>query len=173
MTVACFSGAIKLVMTSCAMQWRQIGPPLQDLLNGGDEFLASRVLQHVAGRARAQGCGGELGVGVHGQKDDFGVEACRFEPVQRLQPIHHRHGHVGDDDVRPEPLGGVDQRLPVAHGAHEVEIILQETGQPLRDNRVVISQQHSCVAHALPPAVFPHLHAVAPGPAARCHAVAL
>ena len=70
--------------------------------------------------------------GVCGQKDDFGVEACRCEPAQRLQPTQQRHGDVGNDHVGPQLPGDLEQAA-VAHNAHEVDMPLQPaSGHPER-----------------------------------------
>src|SRR5262245_36801752 len=133
-------------------QWRQICPSLQSLSNGGDELLAGRLFQYISRRSGAKSFGGELGIGMHCQEDDFGLASHRFEAAQRFKPAQHRHGNIGDNHVGPELPSGVDQLVAIAYGAHKVEMIFQKCRQTLGDNRVVIGEQHSRTAlHRFPP----------------------
>ena len=58
-----------------------------------------------------------------------------------------RHRDVGDDHVRPQPLRGLDERPAVFDDTKQLELLLEQTLQALRDQTMVIGKQDSRAFH--------------------------
>ena len=53
-----------------------------------------------------------------------------------------RHVDVGDDDIGPQFLGRIDQRLTVGDGSHDIETALEQADQSLGENLVIVGNQY-------------------------------
>ena len=123
---------------------------LQNLPNGGGQFIAGRCLQQEAGSPGAQGDGGQIRIVVHRQHDDFAVNTLDFQVAQHIEAAEPGHREVGDDHVGSKPLGRLDEEVSVADRADDVEIVLSEqSGQALRDEHVVVGEKDGVAMHRL------------------------
>ena len=60
---------------------------------------------------------------------------------------HAGHDDIRDDDVRGQPLSFADERLPVADGANDLELWLEQPAPAPERRRVIVSEQHSHATH--------------------------
>ncbi len=52
-----------------------------------------------------------------------------------LDAVHAGHDDVRDDDVGPQPQGGLDECLAVAHYGHDIEGAAQKSAEHPCDTR--------------------------------------
>ena len=90
--------------------------------NGGQEFVAGRLLQEKAGGPSAKGVDRQVGIVVHREHDDFAVDALVFQTGEHVETGEPWHRQVRDDDVRTKPYGGIDELLAIVDGADHVNV---------------------------------------------------
>ena len=56
-------------------------------------------------------------------------------------PIQARHRNIRHDDVRRQPLGGVDERDAVLHQRDDVELLLEQATQEISRVFVIVGEQ--------------------------------
>ena len=59
---------------------------------------------------------------MHGQEHDAHVGHFLAQERQGLDAIEARHRDIGDDDIGPQAVGGVDHRGAVIDNIHQVEL---------------------------------------------------
>ncbi len=84
----------------------------------------------------------KVDVPVHGEKHHRRSISTLPQLDQSVDAVEVGHGDVGDDHVRPQRPGRLDQRAPVLHHAHQVELGSQQTLQRLGHQQVVVGEEH-------------------------------
>src|SRR5260370_36554175 len=84
---------------------------------------------------------------MHAEEDDLDLRVGLPDLTGGLDPVEQRHGHVGDDQIGLELLGGFHHGASIRHYAYDLEIMLQDTTQAFGDDRMVIGQQHGSALH--------------------------
>jgi hypothetical protein len=79
---------------------------------------------------------------MHGEDDDAAADPGLLQALQRLEAVHTRHVHIGDDHIRAQPLCGGEEFVPVGDGPHHVEVVFQKADEPLDEDGVVVGQQN-------------------------------
>jgi hypothetical protein len=87
---------------------------------------------------------------VHREENHPDVRIVVLELRERVDAVEMRHGDVGDDDVRPQPLCGLHECSAVFDDPNELELFLEQTLQPLRNQAMVIGKQDSRALHGVP-----------------------
>ena len=90
--------------------------------DGGDQFLARGVFQDVSQRACLQACLDEHRFRMHRHEHDPGVRVVAPDQGDRLDTVDTRHGNIGDDHVRCEPLGRLQQSITILDRRNDVEV---------------------------------------------------
>jgi hypothetical protein len=110
---------------------------------GSDQVAVGRRLQHVSGRARAQGLEEVLLVVVHGEHQDLEVRPLLDDLTRCLEPGHARHGDIEHRQV--DVVVERDRQGPAAvtRLGHDLEVRLGVDYVPeaAPDHRVVVGQQ--------------------------------
>ena len=111
----------------------------------GNQFHASRLLEHVAAHPQVQEPPDVLGLAVLAQDEDL---RARDEPPdleRRLQPAESGHGDIHDDEVGLERHGEIDRLLPVGGLAHHIQVAgrSEEGAHAVADDRVVVGDEDS------------------------------
>ena len=113
-----------------------------------EQLLAGRLLEQEPGGASAHGDGRQVRIVVHGQHDDLALDAFGLQPREHVEAAQPGHGEIRDDHVRAKPLGRVDEQRAVAHRADDFEaVVLEQSGQALLDDRVVVGEQDGVSPH--------------------------
>ena len=60
----------------------------------------------------------------------------------RLDAVDTRHGNVGDDYVRREPLRRVHQGATILDRRNDVEVRSEQLAEPFRSFRVILGEQY-------------------------------
>ena len=100
--------------------------------NRRDELVASRIFQDVSKRTGRQSCLHQHQLGMHGDEHDTGIRVAAPDQSDCLDTIDTRHGNVGDNHVRREPLRRVHQSVTVLDRRNDVEVRSEELAQPFR-----------------------------------------
>jgi hypothetical protein len=96
-------------------------------------------LQHVVGRAEADGFDDRRRRAPARQHDDLRVRPCLANRAQRLQAVEPRHQHVEQDDLgRRSRAKGLEQRRPGRVGVHRVAARGEQRLQILGKRRIVV-----------------------------------
>ena len=112
----------------------------------GDQLDRRRVLEHEARRPGLERAPREGHVPVHGEEHHGHAVAVLPQPDQGVDAVEVGHGDVGDDDVRPQCPGRLDQRAPVLHHAHQVELGREQALQRLGHQEMVVGEEHARTA---------------------------
>src|SRR5579872_4180848 len=128
-------------------QRRQIGPSIQHLLDGGEQFRRGGALRYKASYTHAERFAGIRLVGVHRQNDKLRGGNRSADNLRSGQAVHFRHGDVHHDNVRLKVLRGDDQGLAVSHGTHHLILGFEKTANTLQEQRMVVRQENSRTAH--------------------------
>src|SRR5262245_37821967 len=96
-------------------------------MNGGDQFLAGRLFEQIAGSARPKSFGGERDIGMHSQEDNLRRQTFSLDLPNSIKAIQEWHRDIGDDDIRLELFGGFYQRSTVGDNPDQIEFTLQNT----------------------------------------------
>jgi hypothetical protein len=76
---------------------------------------------------------------MHREHDDLALDIRGSETRERVETAEPWHGQVRDDDIWPKSCGGIEQLLPIANRADDVEIgLFQDPREAIGDNRVVV-----------------------------------
>ena len=97
------------------------GAAAGDRFDRPGDVLGRRRLQHVAGGARPQRQGQQVGLGVGGEDDDFGPRARLEDLLGRLDAVPLGQLDVDDQDVGLELFDDVDDVAPVARLADDLD----------------------------------------------------
>jgi hypothetical protein len=84
---------------------------------------------------------------VNRQENELGPQAVCFEPPHGVEPAHPGHVDIGDDDVGPVLPRALDELLPIVDRGDDLDLVFEETAEPLRDYRVVIRDEDSWSWH--------------------------
>jgi hypothetical protein len=92
---------------------------------------------------------------VHGEEDDLGLRIVLAYLARRSDPIENGHANVGDDEVRFQLLGRLNQRSSILDRAHNLKPRpVQNPPQALQDHRMIIGKKYSAIRfHRPSPAV--------------------
>jgi len=118
------------------------------MLNRGQQLLAGGMLQQEGAGPGAHRPHRQLGVVVHREHQHLALDAFLFQPDQHVETAQPGHRQIGDDQIRPQANGGVEQLLTVADRADDIEVVaFEQADEALFDNGVVIGDQNGVSAH--------------------------
>ena len=95
------------------------------MVDRGHELLQGGVLEEEAAGARPDRLVGVLVEVEGGQDNDSGAAgAAPGDGARRLDPVHSRHAHVHEDDIRLDPLDQVDGGASVLRLPDDLDSLL-------------------------------------------------
>src|SRR5208283_2170380 len=133
---------------------RHVGHAFQHFFDRLRKLLCCALFQQVRGGPGPKGLSHEVGVFIHGQKDEFHPRHGLSDQSPRVQPAQLGHGNVQHDHVGPQPLRRFHQRAPICDYTHNFTSGLQHSLERVRQHLVVIRQQYTWALHrTFPPAI--------------------
>ena len=122
---------------------REVGPALERGADGATSSAGAECLSTKPDAPASSARRAKRHVPVHGEKHHGHPVAALPQLHQRVDAVEVGHGDVGDDDVRPQPPGRLDQRAPVFHHADQVELGGEQALQRLGHQEMVVGKEHA------------------------------
>jgi hypothetical protein len=122
---------------------------LHDVVNGGDEFLDGRDLEHVSGRSGSNCVHRQPWLGVQRQNHHLAIRSPLSDLPDGIESIQERHGGVGRDYVWSKRFRRLDQGTAVMHNSNELKAIFQQGLKTLRDHGMIVCKEHAGQGHRL------------------------
>src|SRR5258708_4874169 len=123
----------------------QIGLAVVGGTNGRRQLGGGVALEHVPGRAGAQGLHDVWLTVVDGQDHDFGVGQITPDLANGFDPVQARHRQVDHGDIGPQLIGQQDRHLAVLGlGDHfDVTHRFETQADTLANDRVIVGEQNA------------------------------
>src|SRR5215471_6418207 len=101
---------------------RHVDPPVHYFSDGGNQFLADRVLQHVPRASGDYRLDSVNLLQMHRQEDDLRIRIVFADLSRGFESVEQGHANVGDDCVRLQLMGGRNQRASISNHTHDFKL---------------------------------------------------
>ena len=109
-------------MTNEGIVGEHKGSKAREVLMSLDDWESMHGAPLGAGR---QGPIDELWLRVDGQEHNVRPRPASPTLADRVDPVQQGHGDIGDDHVRIEGERPIHELASIAHGIHDVEVVLE------------------------------------------------
>ena len=125
----------------------------KSVTNGHRKVRTQARLDDVTRAPGGEGFADKIRFFVDSQENDLGATPGSLELSGSLQATENGHGNIHHQHVRLEASSRVQGSLPVAGGADDFELRLQQVGNMVQHGFMVVGHQHSNSAqeYLLPP----------------------
>ena len=116
-----------------------------DIFEGGKEFFARGLFQHIAAGAGGQGVEEVVGVLIDGEHDELGLGKERFEMPDAFGTGHCHQVNVHQDDIGPFLREAGQGGFGAAEGAYKAQFgrVSQPLGKDLPHGGIIFNNRHT------------------------------
>ena len=119
--------ACTLSTTSRSNDGRDVHLPFEDLLHRDSQLFIGGGLEHVTRPTRVHRFPEIYRTAMHAQEQQLHFRPPLLDLPGGVDPVHHGHGNVENDQVRPQPQRGLHQRPAIPHLPDYVVVSVQQT----------------------------------------------
>ena len=130
-------------------QRRDVRPPAGHLPDRLEQLRRGRVLEQVADAPTRNASAATSGSSLMVRKITLTSGMILLELPGGVQAVEQGHGDVEDDDVGPEVGGRREQGPAVGHRPDHVALGLEQPGERLPEQAVVVRQQDARAGHGV------------------------
>ena len=117
--------------------------PAHHFVDGRDQFVTRRLLQHESGGAVFQALRCQAGLGVHREDDDFRGVTASTQRAERFEPAHPRHRQVQEHHIRVQPPHFPLQVVGVVENTDDLSVAGEQTAKSFGKDGVIVCEKHS------------------------------
>ena len=98
---------------------------LVDAADRGDQLVVAERLDQVLARPGLHRAAEVVALALDRHDDHRRGGQLLSEPLGELDPVHDRHVHVGEHDVRQQPVRLLEALLAIAGGADDLDVLFE------------------------------------------------
>ncbi len=142
-----------------------------DAADRGDQLVVAERLDEVLARSRLHRAAEVVALALHRHDDHGRCGQLLGQALGELDAIHDRHVHVGEHDVRKQPVRFLEALLAIAGGADDLDVLFEpeqlaqvvpstrdvvDDEEPDQIDRYLSSPWSSCCLHRVDRYAGPH-----------------